>query len=483
MLWLRQAVNNWEIQLPHPAALTVALNLAVFLLSKEEYFLELNASSVIERFIKLLKMMLENMGSTPDVGYVRLLACCLNHNSGCQWMLSTSYWSEILNLSTHIEQNTNLEKNITMFMCKLLMESIENNREFCWKIIHLLLSPTIDFSGIVKNMKSANAKLFNVNCLPRLNLLENMLELFLDKNINEKTYDILKLVLATSEKCEFEKHVIKICHESLNEQIDFKLLNILFFLRLLDIISNTKDTTLIEYSNILPYIRKAESLRRTLIIPFQKFFPKTVFNMIKYFSKIRNIFPKIRISNDVIYTFDDTLIFFQLLPIHTVSCYFSSKTNYNFQHDEFRENRITERLKKLPPITFYQVYQFRDYIEDQFSFDYSLRCIKYILESEDYYSRSQAINALGVLISSLGDFIEILEKNVETMVTSSTPVEYLGYLMETITFLINKFNLKWQDTFETMIIMEMMLSIFSIPGLSSHVSTIRYFYFSEIYYN
>lgn len=175
--WFATAVDIWENQSPHPAILTVVLNFAVFLLSEELLFVKLNETDTIERFIKILKIMFKKIRATPDVGYIRLMACVLKHDSRFKWMISTNHWSEVLSLETHLEQGPNLEKDKIIFFCKLVKTSIVLNTEFCTKIIHSLISPILDFSALMRNKKNVSEEYFNLNCLPKLNLLENIMEL------------------------------------------------------------------------------------------------------------------------------------------------------------------------------------------------------------------------------------------------------------------------------------------------------------------
>lgn len=462
--WFARAVCIWENQLPHPAVLTLALNFAVFLLSEEQFFIKLNETNTIERFIKLLKSMLKMIGATPDVGYIKLLACVLKHDSGFKWMISTNYWSEILSMDDHVDQRPNLGKEKTIFFTDFLKKSVHINSDFCSKTLHFLMTPFVDFSGMVKNKKSLNEDFFNLNCLPKLCLLENIMELLFENEINETTLKITKLVLLTSQQLQFEKHVIAICRDSINEDVNYKLMNMAFSLNELELICSAVGTPVLEYATILPYLEKCESLRRKLHGPFQKLFPKIVFNWQQKYSKFGHLLPEFKMPNGVVCTIGDSLMFTQLMPIFCVSYCFCHKRIHN---DEFRDTKNTEKLKKIPPIKYYHFYEFRDYLDDQFSFEYLMVCIEYLLKSKSFYNRESAIATASVLFYGLEDFIVILKKYTEI---TPDALNYLGSLIDAIKEFTVEFNLTWQDTFESVTLLETIRSIFSIPGMNSQVS-------------
>lgn len=469
MFWFMQAVSQWENQLPDPAVLTLALNLAVFLLSEEQHFKDLNENKVIERFMKILKEMLDNIGATPDVGYIRLIACCLNHKAGCEWIISSNYWCEVLNLYSNSNKNSNLNTEVIIFMRKLLTESIEIDKNFCDKIICCMLSPTIDFSAVIKN-KNDNEEVFCQNCLPRLELLVNVIDSLLDTKQTEKKFDVLKRVVDTSERNQFEKHAVKICQESLSDHIDCILLNLLYTFRSLECLVDYKYTSVIDYSIALPYIMKCENVRKQLVFQYQKNLPIIILHWTKFFSKCRTTFPKIRMYDGTVTNIDEILTFFQFMPLHGANIYLSGETANNFDTNDFREKTLTDNLRKIPPISLYQLFQLRDFIQNHFSFEYSIKCVECLVKSFGFYNRSQAIMASIHLIFAIEDFIEILRKNDDMTVNSVLPLEYLEVLLDAAKRLINEFNLQWKDTFETIVLMEIVLSIFSISRLTSQVS-------------
>lgn len=443
--------------------------MAVFIFPDEESFVCLHERNVVECFIKILKQMVQNIGATPEVGYVRFMASALGHIPGCLWMISTSYWSEIIGLTIRAQDRSDLKTAGVQFITKLIERSVLVKSDFCSKILYLLISPIASFRSLMRNKNNFDEEFFKQNCFPNLCIFEAVLE----TTVALRNHDVYAEVTQVTETNGFYKYSIEICllMRNSNEEITFKFVNVLSLLSFFNSLHRTRNIEILRYEELITISEKYDIMFKNKLMKSAEWYSNLTFNMIKYFNVVRDLVPRIRINDSIVVNVDDTLVDLQLIPIIFVSLKLNgSPDEYMESEDELRNSILERVLKKALPIVVYYYYRYRDCAEDSFTFEYPILALKFIQNSKAYYTKEQANTILSILVFCYEDIYKIATENYAVLMSYPLQMDYMAYLMDSIAFIISEFNLNWQDIMSSMILMEMTLAIVSLAGWSQIVS-------------
>lgn len=463
MKWFAAAVNRWDSETPNLPVLTLALNICVFLSSDEENFLALTNTEMIDNFIKELKLILQQMGTTPDVGYVKLISCFLKHTSGCAWIMTTNYWLEIFDLTLGAQDGSHLKREGTKFICNLIVQLVTNKSTLAPKIISVLITPILDTAGLLRNNGNVNEVCLNMNCVQNVEIFLEVLETML----HTKNLAVFREVLKITDKYNYMDQSMKILIELPEEKLFLNLARTLICLFFFKFAGKSENLKTIRYEELLAIMGKNLHYSNGVMYENINIYSALAYWRLKYSSKLRNQLPKIVIGENHVISAEDTLILIQVFPACSVSWRLLGADHATGSNDDFRERHASANCKRMLPIAYHIFYKLLNVFEERLSFEYAAVSLQYIIKSKNYYNHNQANILLGVLIYCFEDLGRLLLGNSDLVKSSEI---YLESLLETIRVLIVAFDLNWQDTVEVMVIMEIALCIFTKWKWSPQVS-------------
>lgn len=252
-------------------------------------------------------MAIKNLNAAPNVGYVKLLKAIIYHREGYQWMTTSSYWLEIIDLALIMEGNSEVIEECIIFIVKLLEESILLNRNFASTVVYSLISPILKVSAGIQ--KAFDEEEFLNQHFRRIQFLGELFEtVLITKNII-----LCEFLTQFFAKYNFlEKHCVHISLNLTNLDGYFEILNLSSMLHFIDLVSQIKGAQIIKYKEYFSLVSKIKRASKNIVWNQAIFiFPKILHNLIRVDYKMGSYFPKIEM-NDKMIDLSDQLIYEQL---------------------------------------------------------------------------------------------------------------------------------------------------------------------------
>lgn len=395
------------------------------------------------------------------------MSAFLQHKPGCQWILSTPHWSEIINLALNTQQDSDLTKECNNFIVKLIQGSISIDSDSCGKVIHVLISPILDCAQCFNKENKFDETKFIQTCSRTLDLLNDIGEII----HSSKHLVLYQEVTRAVEKYDFEQHCLEI-HQQLNdEDAGYKVLNMLFLLSFIDSLAKSKGVAVMEYTEFLASTTKYRALRK-LIFYHNTFVisNKIICNWIRYSVSTVNFCPRVRIK-DKLFTTKEQFLYFQIYPILYVSMRVVGR-EYCLEpdDDQIRFVAMQKHFSRVLPAAFYHFYHMKSFFQQNFNFQDAIITLDNVMKCIPYYTKDEANIVLSICIYSYEDVSRINPDDEREIISDPERMVYLACIMKTIATFITEFDLNWQDSLETMTLMEITLAVLSYTEMNSNVS-------------
>lgn len=434
----------------------------------EESFVKLNNENVFEKLIALVRKTVAIPKTALEVklAYIRLLSSFLNHKCGIYFIISTSYWSQIVDFVLNSD-TIYIRKEGCKFIAILLQKSVEINEFFCYSVIQALSSPLLKAmpqEGIDEQeiYKKISPSFFLLN-----QVFASLLELCGPTN----DVKIFKIIL---EKFTIEKQIRQLQSKLLDEEIRFQLNKILFSLAFFDFVlrlgGRNQDIHLGE-ANVASQKLFDVLLDAANRGPVENFL-KLLYVGVIYWHCIKPIMPHCKTPESTPIYFETQLLSLQLYPLVVVNMRFLGNVPDEAFGDVLREEFMIQMTKFITPDTFRTAFKWKNYLQQNISFDHATLALKYMLQSRKFYTRETAKTAFRMIIHSLHDITRLFKKNADNIVVFIKEYNYLCMLLETLTAIINDFRITWQDCFESVCVTAITFDLLSYPMWPSKVSII-----------
>lgn len=465
--WLKQALLKWENRnkVPPQNILTFTVNLCI-LISNEELFVKLNNENVYEKCIDLIRKTITEFKTANDVklSFIRLLSSLLSHKSGVHFVISTNYWSQVINFVLNSD-TIYIRKEGCNFIALLLQKSIDINELFCMSVIQTLLSPLlqavqqtiINEQDIYKNFSSSFSLLNQV--------FASLLEMCGPRN----DVKVLKVIL---NKFTIEKQIRQLQTKLKNEEIIFQLNKILFTLAFFDFVlklgGRNQDIHLGEAKVASQKLFDVflDSTNRGPVANFLKL----VYVGIIYWQFVKPVMPSCKTPESIPVSFETQLVSLQLFPIVLVNMKFSGNNFLEEKDDNVIEEFMTQMTKYITPDTFRTTFKWKSYLQQNFSFDHATLALKYVLQSRKFYMRDTAKMAFQIMMHTFHGLVELFAKQPQHLVVFSNDNNYMCMLLEALRTIINDFSITWKDCFESVCVASNVFDLLSYPVWTSKVS-------------
>lgn len=468
LTWLIKAVSIWETDLvPTPPLLTLAINFSIYISADENYFIQLNNQDIFQRFIKLIKKALNAMEATPNIGYVRLMSAFLNHKSGCRWIISSSYWSEIVLLTLSSPNDSDLTQVGYKFTSKLIAKSNSTDSEFCRKVINLMIAPIIDIANSPEHI-------FDSSIIRNRESTFNFVTAVLDNLLEERRIIMLECVLEVLNQTKLELHLGNLLKKIKDESLTVPIIILLHLISMYKLIvdQNKYASSYINYDDFRKISSDViEFVTNVMKTGFPQIILQICANEHRYFEKLGPLVPKIKTRDNIITSISEQLVIFELYAC----CYVGNTlfgTDYCNIEDSIRDNAITTRIKRMLPETIRFVYLLKDMYTVNFTLEYATISLKYFLSrTHEVVDKESRIMSLQYLITCLEDISIAIRCKPEELLKLPGKDTYILTLMQTITILLKEFDLNWQDIFETMLLLDITNTILEFQSWEKEVST------------
>lgn len=395
-----------------------------------------------------------------------MLTSFLNHKSGIHFIVSTNYWSQVIDFVLNSD-TIYIRKEGCKFIAILLQKSVNINEWFCYSVIQGLSAPLMS----AVQQKDLNEQHISKDLSPTFLLLNqvfaNLLEICGPKN----EVKVFKIIL---EKFAIVKQVRHLQSKLQDEDLIFHLTKIRFTLAFFDFVLNLGG----RHKDI--HLGEAKVASQKLFDVFLETANKgPVVNFLKllyvgliYWKFIKPIMPLCKTPESIPVTFETQLLCLQLFPIVMVNIKFFGNNCEEFGEDDndVKEQFITEMTKYITPDTFRTTFKWKNYLQQNFSFDHATLALKYVLQSRKFYSRDTAKTAFQMIIHGLHDITVLFQKQPQQLVVFSKDSSYMCMLLETLTTIINDFTITWKDCLESICVMDITFKLLSYPIWSSKVS-------------
>lgn len=408
------------------------------------------------------------MGATPNVDYVRLMIAFLNHKSGCEWIMNTNYWPEIIILTLASQEKSDMAKLGYKFISRLIEKTLLISPEFGLKIIYLMLLPIMDAKSSLRLENCPEDFSYHECIKPSLNLLGSIMETLLQT----KNVKIFKHFTDISNKHNFEKYLLEICQEVIDEKILFYLVNTLYLLYFFEVLYKVSKVSYLKCDDLSQLLSKSDSLRKNILLkkPLPVYL-KLMYRGLKYKQIISGMVPKIIAKDKNFISCREQLLYHQIFP-----CLFLSMKIFGMDHafydtkDDIREQVVQKHCQRIVPVVFNQLFQLKKSLETHCSFKDASLALHYLLKARQYYKRDEANTVVDLLIFCYEDMTSIVIQDSQDGNNFKDKLDYLARLMETILTFIIQFDLSWKDTLETITVMEITLDVLCLPMLTNNVS-------------
>lgn len=411
---------------------------------------------------------MKQFSATLDVRYLDLMAAFMNHNSGCSWLVSTGNWSNILNIVMNSATNSAIANEGYKFVAKLIQESFPINPAICSNILNKMMSSLIDAGKLIEGNQPFDEKSFLENCSNHINLLDTVLERLLEGH----NLRVQQAVVEYTENYEFEKFCLTLCDKIASDEAAFKISNILFLLSFLDYQWRSKMFLEVDQDEMFKYNAKFKNLRKNLLLKRSlRVYMKLLLNWVRYCKAFAHVIPKLKSRNGEVLLIQDQIVYYQLHPLF----YLSIKTlgvefTYYGVGDELRNRMVSSHFKRMSYESVYHFFNLQRFLDQTFTFEDIILVLEYINKSSAYYSRNQANIILDYCVYFLEDASILIKEDSTGLISSPTKMRCIAYLMQTIATFITEFDFNWQDTLESVTLMEITLTVISTPEVTNDVS-------------
>lgn len=470
MQWLKQLIVQWENYnyLPPPNIISFILNVSI-IYTTEETFVKLNSENVFEKLIELVKKTIAGP-STPSVklSYINLLTSFLNHKSGLHFIISTNYWSQVIEFILKSD-TIYIQKGGCKFIANLLQRSVVINDWFSYNVIQALSSPLQE--AVQNNISKED---LYQNLRPTLFILNQVFASLLELCGPKNDVKIFRIIL---EKFAFEKQIRLLQSNLQDEEIIFEFNKILFTLSFFDFVLKLGG----RHTDI--HLGEAKIASQKMFDVFLDMvnrgpvtnFLKLLFVGVIYWDYLKPVMPLCKTPESIPVTFENQLLALQLFPIAMVNIKFFGTAAMNMEdllgeEDHMKDEFESQMTKYLTADTFRTTFKWKNYLQQNFSFDHATLALKYVMQSRKFYSRETAKRAFQMIVHCLSDIKLLLKKQPHQIVVISGQSNYFCMLLETLTTIINDFEITWKDCLESICVLNITASFLGYPIWSSKVS-------------
>ncbi|XP_060521915.1 uncharacterized protein LOC132699297 [Cylas formicarius] len=457
--WITKAVTLWKEKKvkPQPSILSFALNLAGSLSKDEQIFVKFNTTNTYENLISVVRLDGE---AIVKLGFINLLYSLLEHKSGVQWVVATSYWMDILSLILK-PQTLYIRKQGYQFFIKLLEKTISFNRHFGLCIVGSMLNPIKEF---IKNLPKSSQDL-EIQSQPTYDTLHPALAFVTEvlevlfRNLN---MDVLKLFVEQ----EIKELINSVLLLSQNEEFSFELLKIKLLLMFYQLHVDLRGLKVIQETKASQEVMGIFNLLSSEIV---KDHPRTVIKLchqgVYYWKQIDKNMPVCFRQGELI-EFENQMVIFQLLPImvfsfNTIGEQYSANS---LNDDDFKREYMIKLLKKSAAQTVQLAYSFKNRLLALPNvIDHAVYALQFLLRSKQFYSRETGALVFQPLIYCLQDCLQYCSKNRQ--LSSPKSKLLLDSLLEAIVVYIETFSLTWKDSIETICVMNLAYEFLNISEL------------------
>ncbi|XP_044272394.1 uncharacterized protein LOC123016210 isoform X3 [Tribolium madens] len=435
--WLNTAVDTWSARKTPPPSIIVSftLHLTSLLSKNEEKFCELNSANFYTKLIDILNQL--NAMPFVQLAYIKLLISFLEHKSGIEFLLSYAFWEDIYHLS--LSNESQVSKESTKFMSKILDINLDTNEIFCKNVVKKIMSPCqcLKLSNLIKSDLESSLRLI-------ANILELVFELalvedkdfriahfFLDEFRQEKLFDDLLLMFETHR---FNVNFVKIIFviEFLDFRQDF-LTNNCSYDKVKKFCSKIRKDFLSHLSNENFYV----------VMELLKF-------SVLYWKYIELNFPTDK-SSPSSYCISDHFVGALILPqMFLVVKHFISWSEIEMKtiEDECRQLCFNEHLKMIEPDFFRFFFNCKhNLLASSGLVEICMKSFNHIKNLELHFSKDSAMIIFKKIIYHIKDMVVAAAESPQKLQILANH-EFFAEAFKLVATLLDKFRITWKDNFE-----------------------------------
>ncbi|KAF7267539.1 hypothetical protein GWI33_019245 [Rhynchophorus ferrugineus] len=466
--WIIQASHLWQQNSakPNPDILTFALGLASQLSIDEQVFVSMNSQNIYEGLVSIAQGN-GDKDAAIIVSYISLLCSFLEHKSGVQWVLATNYWVGITDLGLNAH-TLYIRKKAYEFTIKLLQKAIKFNKSFCANLIEKLKKPLTDtlstYSNKATNLNTeiVTSDLFH-SLQPTLNFLSEVTETLL-KDFDQ---DILNLFLESNLLQVLQNVLLLSQNQELSAQLIIILLNILFY----KLCKKLQGIKVISHDVVL---NETKVFFNIIISEIEKDHNKCVLKICNHantlWSYTSSRLPLCMRRGEII-EFQYQMLVLQMMPMTLLTVQFLKevKAAHIMLSDEFRRDYIHKWVKLSAVQTLKLCYKWREpLIKKKDLIKLVIYSFQLLSKSKKLFNKHKAAVLFQLLVYLLKDSLTNMEQNPEVIVDTSF-IQFTDSLIDAIIDIVTSFDITWNDSIETISVLQLACELLNIPLLVKKV--------------
>lgn len=470
--WVSRAVSHWQFSdKPSSALLSFTLNLTALLSKQESDFIDLKLNNTYERLFKLCELSHRNNSITPSMklAYIKVINSCLDHRSGIDWVLATECWMHCLTISLATD-TIYIVREGQEFIYKLLKATISVDEQIVHSIVDAILSRlqkalTKECATFVQ----VEDELLVANLRPIVKLLVRLQQLIIDDALFKcGDFRIPRIFISKN----LENAISGIIILARNRDFLYELYNIIFHIYFFELYIKTT-TEKFAQQDVTELKQKILNIMSSLIN--QSEIPNVVrLSHLGHerWNLLRDRLPPMekRTNNRAPFNFQNELVIFQTLPIFSV-CFVHYKFTYSdLENDDIRDDFFNKIVSMMSEPSLRLAYNWRNKVTSQVeAFDNGKLAIMLSLQSLPYFTKEGAIATFQILVYNANDLVKAINKNFISGETINKNVGYFIALLDAMGTFINKFDITWRDSVETICVTSCILELLKCNCLSPRV--------------
>lgn len=457
--WIFRAVKLWENspQSPDHSVSAFTLQLLGLISKNEATFIELSKQEIYNRVINILQT--KNPESSPSVklGFIKLMTSIISHRSGLEWMLQTTYWQDLLNMSLQ-SQTVYIKKDGHLFIASFLAALLKHDLPICSNIWQTITAPLLtkpnDIFRNPGNVLEVSDEKIEKFLGPTISLVNDILEYFIDKVLERDSPHIknFKQILIMPQ---LVAAITNFLHVIRNQTTSYEIGRIWILLLYFSMVAEEKDGI------IRPDIDKEfmEPIFTLLNILLEGSnflcISKNLFIVLVWWFKIKSKFMvEYLIEFDKRYMFENQFLIPQLA--HNYLFCRAVIYKHNLEPDtDVREDFVAKIFSRMSKTSIRWCYKFRDSLpSEQVTLNVGPKAISFVLQLKSLLNRDSAVMVFQSLLYVLVDVNAILSKNKHLFPMFSRCEAYIKMFLETLTEFIVHFQISWRDSIESLCVFQ-----------------------------
>lgn len=426
--------------------------------------------NILDQAIHVLGLNRPGLDHRLKVPYLKLLRSCMKTKLGLDWVITThQHWCHMYVIPDMITYEP-IRTELPRFIVEMFYKVVEINRLFVVNIIQTMLDPMIRMSDSVtsNNLNEMYEQLWYENLISLLTFIKDMFEVFIWKITDQLYY---KLFMKYNQLYNMEERMLKILKAVKSKQFTLDCSRILLPMYYFNISILTSHKETVPFETIQGEVDK---ILHVFNVNFDRGYVDNVldlwFTECIYRNNMR--LPVTYVTHNKVrepFSFEIQFLIIPLIPLLSWNTLILGKNlGKTLMEDAFREEFVEQLLTRTHQMIVNTIYHWRNkLITNGNLLEEAILSLEYILKSMHLFSQNCAIQVFKTLVYILGDYVTDLIKKEQS---GNIRQHYcLSLLLDNLITCIEKFDLTWKDSIETIDVMNISTETMKLPNLAPEV--------------